>query len=100
VTSATTSKQYSLAGKTGIENEFYLYKERESGDLEFIDEELSHVSVFEAQYNENTPKLHYIQTSRICNNKAFTVTITVNKEVTDFSRYKTLLSTFQCKVEK
>jgi len=100
VTATTSAKQYALASKTGIADQFYSYKELESGDLNFIDEQVSHVSVFKAQYNKNTPQVNYIQTSRICNGKAFTATIAVGKSITEFSRYKNLLSTFQCKTEK
>lgn len=100
VSESLNSQQYSLANKVGIEKYFSSYKELESQDLEFVDEGMSHVSVFAAKYNKNTPEARYIQTSRICNGYAYTMTITVGKEVQDFSRYITLLSTFECKSEK
>lgn len=100
LSSITTSNEYALASKTWLEEEFYYYKEKESEDLEFLDEEVSNVSVFLAQYNIQTPMVYYIQSARVCWNKAFTITVAVEKSITDFSRYKALISTFSCKVEK
>jgi len=96
----TTSKQFSLAGKTNIEKQFFSYKEIESGDIKFQDEEISHISIFLAQYNRETPKAIFLQTSRICNNNAYTITLSVEKNSEDFSKYKWLISTFACKSKK
>ena len=97
ISGTTTSKELALASKIGIKKEFYTYKEIESGDMIFSDEETSHLSVFLAQYNKNTPKANFLQTVRICDSKSFTLTLSVSKDVTDFTRYKNLISTFQCK---
>lgn len=93
----TNAKQYMEAGKTGLEKQFYSFKQLGFTDIEFSDKWESSVLSFLARYNKNTPRANYIQTARICSNKAYTITLTLAEDVIDFSRYIEFLSTFSCK---
>lgn len=96
----STSKEYTIASHRNVETGLSYYQEISAEDIVFLDEEVGYVYIYTAQYNQNTPKVNILQTSRICSGSAFTATLAVSTSVTDFTRYKELLSTFACKTEK
>lgn len=76
---------------------FYDYKVLENEEFAFSDGKKSSLLIFEARYNEATPKLNFLQTANICGDKNFLITISLPKNTNDFKIYKYMLSTFQCK---
>jgi hypothetical protein len=80
------------------ESDYLDYTKLESKEFKFIDEEASILYIFEAKYNLDTPKLKFLQTAHICNQKkAFFLTLALPTTVTDISKYEEFLKTFKCK---
>jgi len=98
--SFTTSKEFSILNSVWASRDYVGYRQLESKELLFTDDEASVLYVFEAKYNLDTPSLKFLQTAYVCGqNKAFLLTIAVSKSVKDLSRYEQLLSSFNCKVK-
>lgn len=95
---STNSKDYSIVNNLWASKEYMKYKELSKKDFVFNDSENSYVYIFEAQYNENTPLVKFIQTAHICNNlDAYLITIALSTDIDDTSRYEDLIKTFRCK---
>ncbi len=92
----TSDSQYFRSIWIGTAGGFDSYRETDSGDIAFFDDAVSKYSVFRARYNENTPLLQYFQTARVCNGNGYVITMTVDPEIEDMTRYKRLASTFEC----
>ena len=69
-----------------------------SWNFVFNDWEQSSINISEIKYNSQTPAYKIIQTWRVCKeNKAFFLTIGVNLDITDTTKYEDVLKTFTCK---
>lgn len=69
-----------------------------SWNFVFNDWEKSSINISEIKYNTQTPAYKIIQTWRVCKeNKAFFLTIGVNLDITDTTKYENILKTFSCK---
>lgn len=98
LTTFTTSKDFSMLNNIWAETDYLDYLKLESKEFKFLDEELSILYIFEAKYNLDTPKLKFLQTAHICNQKkAFFLTIAIPTSTKDTTKYEHLLSTFKCK---
>jgi len=96
--SFVTSKDFSMLNNIWAESDYLDYKKLDSKSFKFLDEEESVLYIFEARYNLDTPKLKFLQTAHICNQKkAFFFTIAIPTSIVDTSKYEYLLSTFSCK---
>jgi len=94
----TTSKEYSMLNNVGTKTDYLEYKEKDSKEIIFADEEVWMLYNFEARYNLDTPKLRFIQTAHICNQTdVYFMTIALPSNITDTSKYEYLLSSFKCK---
>lgn len=94
----TTSRDFSMLNNIWAETDYLDYKKLESKEFKFLDEELSVIYIFEAKYNIDTPKLKFLQTAHICNQKdAFFLTLAIPTSTQDTEKYEDLLSTFKCK---
>ena len=92
-----SSKDYAITNNIWAENEYLNYYSIKKDEFEFLDWEKSMIYVFKAKYAENTPILKFIQTARVCDNKAFLLTIALPLEIKDTTKYEKMLSTFECK---
>lgn len=73
------------------------YLKLTESDITFIDNTVSSLYIFEAQYNETTPKFKYLQTWVVCTNlDAYLITLALNLDVKDTSKYEDMLKTFKC----
>lgn len=80
------------------EKNYFEYSKIENKDITFADWQKSKVNIFEARYNNQTPKLKFLQTADICEkNKAYYLTLAIPKNITDTTKYEYMLSTFSCK---
>ena len=94
----TTSKDFSMLNNIWASTDYLDYKKLEWKEFKFLDEELSELYIFEAKYNLDTPKLKFLQTAHVCNQKtAFFLTVAIPTNIQDTSKYEYLLSTFACK---
>lgn len=94
----TTSKEFSMLNNVGASKDYLEYTKLDSKEIIFEDEEESLLYIFEAKYNMETPKLKFLQTARVCNQKkAFLFTIALSTEIKDTSKYEAFIKTFACK---
>lgn len=75
----------------------YSFRILEDREISFLDNSVSQLLVFDAQYNENTPVLRYIQTAQICEGNIYISTLAIDRTIDDYSKYIALLQTFACK---
>lgn len=66
-------------------------------NFNFIDKDEGKMYTFEAKYNTETPKRKFIQTAKVCDKKAYLITIGISLDITDVSKYENLLKSFECK---
>jgi hypothetical protein len=91
-----TSRRYSELNNLQTKKNYYEYGSLKEEDITFLDNELSRVYVFEARYNETTPKLKFIQTARVCGTQVYLLHFTLSPEKKS-ENYISLLKTFTCK---
>jgi hypothetical protein len=91
-----TSAKYSEQNNTQTTKNYLEYSKVKDGILTFTDSETSHFYVFEARYNQTTPKMRFIQTARVCGTRVyllhFTLSLDKNPDI-----YSKLLESFTCK---
>lgn len=93
-----SSKDFSIWNYVWAKKEYVNYNLIETKDFTFNDNELSFLHTFEWRYNEQTPKIRFLQVWHVCNEvKVFFVTIALSPEITDSSKYENILKTFSCK---
>lgn len=94
----TTPKDFSMLNNIWASGDYVDYKILDTKDITFADWSDSVLYTFEAKYNEDTPKLKFLQTANICNtDKAFFVTVALNISVENTARYEEFLTSFECK---
>lgn len=92
------SSEYSSLNNVWSKWEYFSYKLLEEKDIDFDDNSSSKLYIFEAKYNENTPKVSFIQTAVVCpENKWYLITLWLNTEILNFTRYENIIKTFSCK---
>lgn len=79
------------------ENDYFEYEKIEDKNFVFENGDSTNIVIFNARYDEKTPKLKFIQTANICKNRAFLITLAISSSVEDTSRYEKMLSSFSCK---
>lgn len=80
-----------------IEKEYFEYKKIKENEITFSDQKKSKIIIFEARYNNSTPKLKFLQTASICKDKIYYITLAIPKNIDDVSKYEYMLWTFNCK---
>lgn len=94
-----TSKDFSIFTNLWAKDEYNSYKEIESKDLVFNDEEESKVYIFEARYSSTTPKLRFLQTAHICDKASYLLTVALSSSIIDSSKYEDIIKSFKCNNE-
>lgn len=96
LTDIITSEKYSTLNQIQTQKNYLEYIKKQDKILTFHDGEVSRVFVFEAKYNESTPRMQYIQTARVCGAEVYLIhfSLTVSKKA---DNYITLLESFTCK---
>lgn len=98
--SFTDSQEFAIANNVWARSQYLEYLELENKPFNFIDGTQSHVYIFEAKYNMETPKIKFIQTAYVCNpNTWYLLTMAVSPSIKVTEKYETLLSTFSCSPE-
>lgn len=91
-----SSKDFAIWSNAGSPNDYLYYKKMFSKNITFVDKEESIIFVFRARYNEVTPKLIFLQTSRVCKEKVYFMTLALPTSITDTTKYEKILETFSC----
>lgn len=93
-----SAEEYVSSSNLVSEKDFFEYKKIEEKEISFKDWNSSKLIIFEARYNNQTPKVNFLQTANICSDgKAYHLTLALEKTISDFSRYEYMLSNFNCK---
>lgn len=93
----TTASEYINSSSISYEKDYFEYEKIDEKNINFINWNSSKILVFEARYNDHTPKIKFLQTADICNNKIFYITLAIENNISDVSRYEYMLSNFNCK---
>jgi hypothetical protein len=91
-----TSSRYSTMNNLQTKKNYLEYGIVKEMDITFSDNETSRLFVFEAKYNETTPRLKFIQTARVCGTRVYLLhfTLALDKKSDNYSK---VLETFTCK---
>lgn len=92
-----SSKNYSTLNNVGSSKDYKNYLKLSESDITFTDSSISSLYTFEAKYNESTPNLKFLQTAVVCKNlDAYFITLALNVDVKDTSKYEDMIKTFKC----
>ncbi|MDD4530561.1 MAG: hypothetical protein PHO80_03370 [Candidatus Gracilibacteria bacterium] len=97
LTTATTSKKYSIVNYTLSTGEYVDFVKVSEKNIKFSDGDESAIYIFEAKYNTNSVKRKFIQSAKVCTDRAFLMTIGIDLKITDTSKYEDLIKSFECK---
>ena len=87
---------YIIGNYIWSEKEYFYIKKISEKNVK-ISGENTKIYEFEARYSEDTPILNFIQTWVICSDNWYIITIAIEKNNKNFSRYESLLWSFKCK---
>lgn len=93
----TTSRDFSIINNVWASWEYNNYVLLETQDIWLWDSDSTKVFTFEAKYNEVTPMLKFVQTSVVCWNDWFLLTIALALDTEWTSKYVDIFKTFRCK---
>jgi len=94
--SIVTSKKYSELNQLQTSKNYLEYTKTTDRDITFSDEETSRVYIFEARYNESSPRMKFVQTARVCGTTVYLLHFSLSLDK-DPALYVPLLQTFVCK---
>lgn len=91
------TKEKFLNGVGAKQLDYKNYLKLAESDVTFADNTVSTLYTFEAKYNEKTPNLKFLQTWIVCPNlDAYLITLALNVDIKDTSKYEDMLKTFKC----
>jgi len=93
-------KEYTMINNIWSSKDFLEYIKLDSFDIEFKDKSKWFIYIFEAKYNEKTPKFKYIQSAKICNKKAHLITIALSNDIKKTIDYENIIKSMSCEVIK
>lgn len=96
LTSIITSAKYSELNQLQTTKNYLEYTKLQDEDFTFSDAEKSKLYVFEARYNQTTPRMKFIQTARVCGTHVYLLHVSIALDKTP-DNYIELFRTFTCK---
>lgn len=96
LTNIVTSVKYSELNHLQTTKNYLEYTKLQELPLTFADDETSKVYVFEAKYNQTTPRMKFIQTARVCGTSVYILHFSLSLEKSP-ANYIDLMKTFICK---
>ncbi len=91
-----TSRRYSELNNLQTTKNYLEYTKTTDADFTFLDNETSRIYVFEARYNQTTPRMKFIQTARVCGTHVYLLHFSLSLDK-DAAIYAKLLESFTCK---
>lgn len=96
LSSPVTSKKYSELNHVQTTKNYLEYTKLQQGAITFPDSDEAIVYVFEARYNTTTPRMKFIQTTKVCGTDVYLLHFTLSLDK-DAAKYIDLMKTFECK---
>lgn len=76
------------------------FREISEKEITYIDGDISKLYTFEAKYNPDSPRMRFLQSSKICSeetsNKVYNTTIALPPSVDDLEKYEALIKSLSC----
>lgn len=91
----TSSRYAELSGVQSSKN-YLEYTKLQDNPIIFSDTDESRITVFEAKYNPTTPRLKFIQTSKVCGTNVYLIHFSISLDKSP-DAYIALAKTFSCK---
>ena len=91
------SLEYSMINNALSAKDYLEYEQIKQKDITFPNWKKSKLYVFKARYNEKSPKAVFIQAGEVCGETWYLLTIWLNQNVWDTTKYEKILETFTCK---
>jgi hypothetical protein len=91
-----TSKRYSIVNQALTTGAYKEYVKLDEKTVSFSDGDESNLYVFEAKYNDSTPKKRFVQTAKICGDKVYLVTVGIELGTASSAKYEDLTKSFVC----
>ncbi len=96
LTSLITSKRYAELNSLQTSKNYLEYTKLQDKEFIFSDEEVSRLYVFEARYNQTSPRMKFVQTARVCGSQVYLLHFSLALDKSP-DIYTELLKTFVCK---
>jgi Zn/Cd-binding protein ZinT len=90
-----TSAKYAEVNALEAGRQYLEYTDLGKNALTFSDGDVGHAYVFEARYNEKTPRARFIQTAKVCGTHVYLIHMTLALG-TDTALYIPVFSSFHC----
>lgn len=91
------SDEFSIINNVWSTKEYLNYQKLDSKKIDFADKDTSTLYIFEAKYNTKTPVFKYLQVWKVCDKKAYLMTIALSQDVKNTQKYEDILKSFNCK---
>lgn len=90
------SDEFSIINNVWSTREYLNYTKLDSKKIEFDDKDISTLYIFEAKYNTTTPLFKYLQVWKVCDKKAYLLTIALSQDTKNTTEYENILQSFSC----
>lgn len=90
------SDEFSIINNVWSTKDYLNYTKLDSKKIEFADKDISTMYIFEAKYNITTPLFKYLQVWKICDKKAYLLTIALSQDTKNTTEYENILKSFKC----
>lgn len=78
--------------------DYFEYKKISEKEFHLKNWKKSKIIIFDARYNDETPKIKFLQTAISCSNKkVYSITLAIDKQIENILKYENILSSFNCK---
>ncbi len=99
-----SSEQYARNDYQISIKKYSWFRELAQKSIQYQDGINSKLYIFEAKYNPDSPRMKFIQSSKICKdentNYVYNLTIALPSSATDLDKYEWLIKTLQCKKQE
>ena len=96
LSSIITSKRYAELNAIQTSKNYLEYTKLQDQEFIFSDKEVSRLYVFEARYNQTSPRMKFVQTARVCGSEVYLLHFSLALDKSP-DIYTELLKTFVCK---
>ncbi len=95
--STMTSRKYAVVNQALTTGEYKEYTKLSDKKIVFADADEGLAVVFEAKYNNDTPKQKFLQTAKLCGKDIYLMTIGLALSTTSTDKYQAIFESFSCK---
>lgn len=99
-----SSEQYARNDYRISIKKYSWFRELDEKSINFADGVASKLYIFEAKYNPDSPRMKFLQSSKVCNfsteNIVYNITIALPSSVDDLEKYEALIKTLSCNTKE